>query len=38
VVDLINHLRLEGPCDEYCVPHASDENAPPPGDESADEG
>jgi len=29
VVDLINHLRLEAPCDEYYVPHASDGNAPP---------
>ena len=38
VMDLINHLRLEGPCDEYHVPRASDENAPPLGDESTNEG
>jgi len=38
VVDLINHFKLEDPCDEYCVLRASDENAPPPRDEFADEG
>ena len=37
VMDLIIHLRLEGPCDEYLVPHASGKNAPPPADESTDE-
>ena len=37
IMDLIKHLRLEGPYDEYRLPRASDENAPPPGDEFADE-
>ena len=36
-MDLIHHLRLEGICDEYRVPHASDENVPPPGDEFPNE-
>ena len=38
VMDLIIHLRLEGPCDQYLVPSAGGENARPPGDESTDEG
>ena len=37
VMDLIIHLGLEGPCDEYHVARASDENTPPLGDESANE-
>jgi len=36
VMDLIIHLRLEGPCDWYLV-LLSGENTPPPGDKSADE-
>ena len=39
VVGLINYLRLEGPHDLECVPTASGEDAPPPGDElTYDEG
>ena len=38
VTNLINYLRLEGPCDEYLLPTTSEEDALPPTDESADEG
>ena len=38
MVNLINYLRLEGPCDEDCVPHANDENTSSLRDESTDEG
>jgi len=37
VVDLINCPRLEGPHDQDRVPKASEEGAPPPGDELTDE-
>ena len=37
VMDLIIHLRLEGSCDEYRVPHANDDNASLQEDESTDE-
>jgi len=37
MVDLINYLRLEDPYNEDRVPHASDEDAPPPRDESTNE-
>ena len=32
-INLINYLRLKGPHNLECVPTASEENAPPPGDE-----
>ena len=38
VIDLINYLRFEGPCDEDFFPTANEEYATPRGDESADEG
>ena len=38
IVNLLNYLRLEGPYDEDLIPLASDEDAPSPGDESANEG
>ena len=37
VVDLINYLRLEGPHDLESVPTASEDDAPPPGDELTEE-
>jgi len=37
VVDLINYLRLKGPHDLESIPTASEEDAPPPGDELTDE-
>jgi len=37
VVDLINYLRLEGPHDLEHIPMASEEDAPPSGDELTDE-
>jgi len=38
VIDLINYLRLEGPCDQHLLLTASQEDAPPPGDKSSIEG
>jgi len=37
VVNLINYLRLEGPHNHERIPTASEEDAPPPGDELTDE-
>ena len=34
---LINYLRLEGSHDLECIPIASEEDAPPPGNELSDE-
>jgi len=38
IIDLLNYLSLEGPGDKDLVPNASEEDAPPLGDESANEG
>ena len=38
VLDLLNYLRLEGPCEEDLVPTTSEADAPPLGDEFANEG
>jgi len=38
VANLISYLRLEGPYDEDLLLTASEKDAPPPGDESYDEG
>jgi len=37
VVDLINYLRLKGPYDQDLIPTASEQDAPPLGDELIDE-
>jgi len=35
VTDLINYLRLEGPCDHAVLPITSEEDTPPHEDESS---